>query len=330
MKRQAKMWERFDAEFKQAKVAEESELCGCGGKQCLDDGALTCVECGTMVAAVDLSAEWRYYGEDSYATNPTRCGMPINPLLRESSMGCNVLSVGSSSYEMLRIQRHIRWTAMPYKEKARYDEFQRIATMAGISGMPKMIIDEACNYHKQISERQTFRGDNRDGIIAASIYIACRVENNPRTAKEIARIFQLDTASATKGCKNAMAIINELESEGGEGEALHYSNTNPHAFIERYCSRLGVSAEMTKVGQFIALQIEKNNLVPENTPHSVAAGIIYFLADHFGLNITKLDVKAVSEISEVTITKCFKKIESLRDKILPQVIYDKYRVKNVC
>ena len=70
-----------------------------------------------------------------------------------------------------------------------------------------------CVIIRKYRTRKTFRGLNRDGIIAASIYIACRVNNTPRTAKEIATMFHLDDASATKGCKNATLIINELESE---------------------------------------------------------------------------------------------------------------------
>ena len=41
----------------------------------------------------------------------------------------------------------------------------------------------------------------------------CRINNFPRTAKEIANIFHLDVTSATKGCKNALAIINNLEKD---------------------------------------------------------------------------------------------------------------------
>ena len=86
--------------------------------------------------------------------------------------------------------------------------------MSQNAGIPKVIIDDAMRYHKKISEYElTFRGDNRDGILAASIYISCRINNFPRTAKEIASIFHLDVTSATKGCKNALAIINNLEKE---------------------------------------------------------------------------------------------------------------------
>jgi transcription initiation factor TFIIIB Brf1 subunit/transcription initiation factor TFIIB len=80
------------------------------------------------------------------------------------------------------------------------------------------------------------------------------------------------------------------------------------------------------VCQFVALRIERNNLIPENTPHSVAAGIIYFVAINCNLNINKHDVNKVSEISEVTINKCFKKLEHLKHKLIPTAILSKYTV----
>ena len=45
---------------------------------------------------------------------------------------------------------------MPYKEKARYEEFQRIISYSRNAGIPK-IIDEALKQHKKISELKTFR-----------------------------------------------------------------------------------------------------------------------------------------------------------------------------
>ena len=64
--------------------------------------------------------------------------------------------------------------------------------------------------------------------------------------------------------------------------------------------------------------------MPENTPHSVAAGIIYFVAQTCGLNISKQDVNRISEISEVTVNKCFKKLRRLRKSLIPSVILEKY------
>jgi transcription initiation factor TFIIB len=294
-----------------------------------DEGFLTCTnqKCGIIYKdIVDQTAEWRYYGaDDNHSSDPTRCGMPINPLLHESSFGCKVLCNGTTSYEMRKIRRYTEWQSMSYKEKSQYDEFQRITIMSQNAGIPKAIIDDAFVYHKKISEYElTFRGDNRDGILAASIYISCRINNYPRTAKEIATIFYLDVTSATKGCKNALLIINDLEKDMDNKEKTTFCKTTPESFIERYCSKLSINTELTQLCKFISMKIEKINYMPENTPNSIAAGVVYFITQVFNLNITKRDVKNVSEISEVTINKCFKKIEKMKSELIPLGVMKKY------
>jgi transcription initiation factor TFIIB len=336
-RKKEKLWHIFDTEINPVKniecvyrasgQREECDLCQ-SAVAITEDGFLGCtnIKCGIIYKdSLDQSAEWRYYGQDdNQSSDPSRCGVPINPLLAESSFGCKILGNGKSSYEMHKIRRYTRWQSMPYKEKSQYDEFQRITIMAQNNGIPKIIIDDAIRYHKKISEHKTFRGLNRDGIISASIYISCRMNGFPRTAKEIATIFILDNGSATKGCKNAVAIVNELEKDMEYNDKTVLCHTRPVAFIERYASKLNINDELTKVAKFVSMKIEKENLIPENTPHSIAAGTIYFIIQTFKLNITKKDVSLISEISEVTINKCSKKLEAYTENLIPSVIMKKY------
>lgn len=332
------LWKQFDNEINSTKSQLECvyrqsghrDYCDCceGILIITDEGFLVCKNpsCGILYKDIlDQSAEWRYYGaDDNSNTDPTRCGLPINPLLKESSYGCKVICPNKSSYEMKKIRRYTDWQSMPYKEKSQYEEFQKITILAQNAGIPKLIIDEAMVVHKKLSEAKTFRGCNRDGIIAATIYISCRINNYPRSAKEIATIFFLDYTSATKGCKNATTIINELEHSLSNNDKTLFSKTTPSSFIERYCSKLGINNELTKVCKFISLIIEKRDLIPENTPHSIAAGIVYYVAQLCNLNICKKKVSIVSEISEVTINKCFKKLEQLNIDLIPKQILNKY------
>jgi transcription initiation factor TFIIB len=315
--------------YRKSGIRENCEVCS-SEVVLTDDGFLTCKNpaCSILYKdeSLDQSAEWRYYGADDNQNNdPTRCGMPVNPLLKESSYGCKVMCEGGSySQDMMKIRRYTEWQSMPYREKAQYDMFQKITIFAQNKGISKMIIDEALRVHKRISEHKTFRSLNRDGVVGASIYIACKIHNCPRTPKEIASIFNLDNTSATKGCKNAVSIINELESNLDNSEKTNFCKTKPEAFIERYCSRLAINDELTKLCQFIAVMIEKQNMIPENTPHSIASGIIYFVACMCHLPISKKDVNRVSDMSEVTINKCYKKLYDMRDKLIPKMILAKY------
>jgi len=287
-----------------------------------EDNFLACTnsECGyLMTNIVDHTAEWRYFGaEDSNTVDPTRCGLPINDLLPESSFGCKIVSRGRVSYKMHKTIRYSEWQFNSYREKAQYESFQHIIQMAQKAEIKRVIIDDALKIHKKISDfDMSFRGENRDGLLAASIYISCRMNKFPRSTKEIAQIFALDVRSATKGCKNAQMIINRMEEGLTAPEKTQFAVTTPQAFIERYCSKLNLDSYLTKLALFMAMKMEQQTIMPENTPQSIAAGIVYYIASLGQLPISKKDVRSVSEISEVTINKCYRKIDTHRHLLVP-------------
>jgi len=309
---------------------EEMENCNlCNSPlMVMDIGFPTCTNasCGVIYKdTLDYSPEWRFYGvDDKNANDPTRCGNPINPLLVESSFGCKVLSNSKSSYEMKKVRKWTEWQSMPHREKSLYDEFQFITTMAQNAGIPRIFIDDAMVIHKDISEQKMFRGLNRDSIKAASIYISCRLNGCPRTAHEIAEVFKLDKTSATTGCSMAVNILHNIERNVEPSEQTDLSVTSPSAFIDRFCSRLNFNQELTMLAKFVTKKIESQNIITDNIPHAIAAGIVYFIASQCNLNITRQEIKIVCGVSEVTINKCYKKLFILRETLIPKCILDKY------
>jgi transcription initiation factor TFIIB len=225
---------------------------------------------------------------------------------------------------MKKIRKWTEWQSMPHKEKSLYDEFQFITIMAQNAGIPKIFIDVAMTIHKDISEQKMFRGLNRDGIKAASIYISCRLNGCPRTSHEIAEIFKLDKTSATSGCSMAVNILHNIERNVEPNDQIVLGSTTPSSFIDRFCSRLNINNELTLLSKFIAKKVESQNIILDNTPHSIAAGIIYFISQNCNLNISKNDIKQICGVSEVTINKCFKKMEKLKMNLIPKCILEKY------
>ena len=296
----------------------------------MEDGFPTCtnIQCGLVYTnTLDYSPEWRFYGADDKNTaDPTRCGNPVNPLLMESSFGCKILCDPKSSYEMKRIRKWTEWQAMPHKEKSLYAEFQFITIMAQNAGIPKIFIDDAMSIHKDISEQKMFRGLNRDGMKAASIYISCRLNGCPRTSHEIAEIFNLDNASATHGCSLALEILNNVQRNNGL-ETTQLGVTLPSAFIDRYCSKLNINKDHTMLCRFIASKVERLNLIPDNTPHSIAAGIIFFVCQVFSMAQSKGDIAAICKVSEVTISKCYRKLDSIKFSLVPPSLISKIQPK---
>jgi transcription initiation factor TFIIB len=287
-----------------------------------DNGTVICKSCGIInYCTIDSGAEWRFYGsEDSKFSDPTRCGLPTNVLLPESSLGSTVSFKYGESYEMRKIRNYHLWNAMPYKERSLYNVFDGIQVRANDHGIPSCIIDEAKNLYKQISDIQINRGSNRSGIIASCIYKACIIQGCPRSAKEIAEIFKLNITHMTKGCKKFDEILN-LKSD------QHFSSTGNTTksidFIERFCSKLNLGKNIVKICKHVCEKADEYNLVSKCIPPSIAAGSIFIVCNILNINISKKEISTTCKISEVTISKCYKSLLKYHKYLFPEDIIKK-------
>ena len=65
--------------------------------------------------------------------------------------------------------------------------------------------------YKILSEAKISRGANRKGLIASCIYTACKIKKVPRSAKEIADIFDLNITNMTIANVKAIKLLIVLE-----------------------------------------------------------------------------------------------------------------------
>ena len=333
------MWLDFNNDAKTVEIdvtaldvslVELNDICTrCSGEYRIgEDGFPVCQSCGMMnTQALDYSPEWRFFSvDDRNATDPSRCGNPIDPLLEQSSYAVKVLCGNVSSTEMKNLRKWISWQAMPANEKALYEEFQIISSLSHNGGLSKIIIDSAKAFYKDFYERQTFRGMNRDATRIGSVWLACWKHGCPRSANELASIFRVDKATASAGCTRAEEMLKNIEQSWLETDRSQFTAITPGAFIERFCSKLQFSEELTVFASFLAKRIETQNLIPDNRPQAVAVGIIYFISHHCQLGYSKLAIKNAldSEVSEVTINKCFQKLDQIGIQLIPRPLLLKY------
>lgn len=290
--------------------ASSCSFCHADGSVMLDDGNYVCVCCFSVIDRfIDQTAEWRYYGaEDNKSVDPTRCGMPVNELLPESSMGAVIGYCPNESFEMRIIRKYQMWNCMTYKERSLYNIFDTLTVNAVNNGIPKSIIEEAKAFYKKLSEHKIFRGKNRSGLIASSIYMSCKSNKVPRSAKEIAKIFNLKLTTMTRGCKQFQEIMK-----------MNTVSTSAHDFINRFCSRLNLDHARRDICRAVVRRGDELSIIYENTPPSIAAGSIYLCNMEFGWGLTKQDLADACEISQVTINKCYKKLLGHKSALLAVV-----------
>jgi transcription initiation factor TFIIB len=275
-----------------------------------------CVKCSIIQNKVmDTNAEWRYYGsEDNKSSNPTRCGMPVNQFMPKSSIGSviGLENTANKYFQYTRMRKYHLWNSMPYKERSLFNILNNINVQAGNNGLSQTIIDDAKVLYKKISEEKISRGENKNGLIASSIYMSCKSNDVPRSAKEIAKMFSLDITTMTKGCKKFNEIMD-----------MNFNSSIPEDFINRFCTKLN-RPDIIKTCLYVIKKADDFSVVSENAPPSIAAGIIFLVSHVCDLNINKKSISKVCEISEVTINKCFKKLTIFKQHLFPKDIIDKY------
>lgn len=266
-----------------------------------EDDIIVCKICNNFVSNIIDAPEKSY----TDSKKVPRHGMPVNQLLPKSSVGTTITNQYSSN-TMNRIEKYQRWNSMPYKERSLYIVFTTIQTKCDENNLPVIISRTAKSLYTLIAETKISRGNNRKGIIAACVFNACKECNVPRSSSEIAKIFDIDTKIITKGIKKYTEIMRL--NKKNHGRITNIKSINIDDFIERFSHRLNLSEQDINDINDIVKQCKLFMIDKDNTPPAMAAGCIYLYIKHKELNISKKDISNISQISEVTINKCYKKI----------------------
>ena len=284
----------------------------CGEKEFIvEDGCMICQNCGRVNGQeIDYNQEWRFYGNDENGnrSDPTRCGIPINPLLPDSSLGTIILGNGQQAFRRLH-----RWNSSNPKERSLIQAYNQIQEKTAKANIPVCIVDKAKVLYKTLSSEKIKRGTTRKGLMAACIFYILKDKQISRSTREISTIFELKQKKMTTGCK----YFNEIMYSKNKDYLNQIQPTTTADFIQRFSQKLGIDEKYQSLAIHICQLADKLGIISESTPPSIAVGCLYLMIQHFSFNITKKHLSEVCEISEVTISKSYKKLLEFKQYLIP-------------
>lgn len=282
-----------------------------------EGGFVTCRFCRSVFESsiADYGQEWRQGGgDDGGAEVNGRCGGPSNFYFPSSSIGTSIS--GNS-----KLKRYNTWQAMTGSERSMYKIFTTIQNACVKGNLRKCIADDAKDFWNQIKKckpnkrgqkkgkTNINRGVTQTSLIASCIHFACSNRRMPKSHQWTAALFQIENEEMTAGCR---LFLDKAEQCG----LLAKLNTNvPVEYIQLARSAINIPRETLELAIKIADNCTLINLATEHMPNSTAAGCILMACTMDRIPITKHTVACSFAISDVTITKAFKKLMLFR-KIL--------------
>jgi len=181
-------------------------------------------------------------------------------------------------------------------------EIRRISEMLGIS---HSVAERASYIYRKALNKKLIRGRSITGIVAATIYIAC---------KDAGILFPIDKMeSLHENCsrKNVIhyykLLLREMKMNVGVPDPAHY--------VSKIAIKARISGKTERKALEILSQIEGEPELSGKKPVSLAAASLYVAALQVREHVTQLRIAVASELTTITIRKrCLEIDQILKQK----------------
>ena len=306
---------------KERQTIEEINQCpSCGSIHLSKDynrAELVCEDCGLVIDEdfIDPGPEWRAFDEDQ-RDKRARVGSPMTYTIHDKGLSTTIGFENRDSYgksiptrNRAQLYRMRKW-----QSRARIsDSAERnlaialtgLDRMASSLGLPRHVRETAALTYRKAAEKKLIRGRSIEGMVAASLYGACRQCGVPRTLDEISDTTHMSRKDVGR---NYRLIV--------KGVGLKNMPTAPQDYIARFCSELRLSSNVQSKTMEILKESEEKGLLSGRGPTGAAAASLYIASVICGERRTQCEVAEVAGVTEVTIRNRYKELTEKLDIVL--------------
>ncbi|MCL4348429.1 MAG: transcription initiation factor IIB [Thermoplasmataceae archaeon] len=295
------------------KSFEQIEKCPeCGSTQLVRDyerGELICNNCGIVIdeSFIDQGPEWRAFDSEQNESR-ARAGSPMTFTIHDKGLSTDISWKNKDSYgksiptrNRAQLYRLRKWQkrikVSNAAERNLSQALQEMERMASNLSIPNDVRETAAVIYRRAVKQNMIRGRSIEGVVAGSLYAACRITNVPRTLDEISAI----TRVKKKEIGRTYRIMSRYLQ-------LNIMPSKPEDYLNRFCSRLKLSMETRKKAAEIIKMAQDGDLTSGKGPTGVAAAAIYIASIITQERRTQRSVAEVAGVTEVTIRNRYKEL----------------------
>ena len=171
--------------------------------------------------------------------------------------------------------------------------------------LPKDVREESAFIYRKAVEKKLVRGRSIEGVVAASLYAACRMRKIPRTLDEVG---QFSRTGRKEIGRTFRAIAKELK--------ISVKPSSPADYIPRFCSILKLPQEVKAQSLFLLNEAERVDLTAGRGPTGIAAASVYLASKMKGYEKTQREISDAAGVTEVTIRNRYKEMVNALNIIL--------------
>ena len=262
-------------------------------------GEIVCGGCGLILVQnmTDASYENKGYSQEEFmklartgpATSLTMYDKGLSTVIGTNKDSTGKTLSSKTKYEFNRLRT---WDQ---RSKSRNvatlsKAFTLLHGMKTKLGISDSVVENAAYIYRKIVSKKLTRGRTMSSLISASLYVACRESNVPRTLDDIADAGNIERRILSRDLRT---IIKKLD--------LTLNQYDTSSFISKISNNLNLK-EKTKRDAFKILKhCERERITAGKHPVAQAAASLYVSCIMNGEKISQKKLSGVSGVSDVTI-----------------------------
>ena len=298
----------------------------------IDDGSFVCTSCGRENGVViSDKQEWRSYTDSYDNADSSRCGMPSNPLLPQSSLG--TVATGNMKYGFSRLQIQ---NAMPSHERARLEAIKWIKNSAEKLDISGVLSDMACYLYVKLTENvKVKRGPVRRALMANCQYAICKRKGTSCyiCSEKLSEAFEVSVRKFNEGsklfadlsfyktnCNNSEKIWN---AKLQDSRLSFVKPTDPENIVRNVCEKLFLSELDIANIIYITRNVKKLGVISSKMPQSIAAGcLLLHIKENSMKNIKLNKISEFCAVSDATVKNTYNELKKYKTYLFPKKMDD--------
>ncbi|MDX1533106.1 MAG: TFIIB-type zinc ribbon-containing protein [Nitrosopumilaceae archaeon] len=298
------------------KTANSNSICKrCGKNSMLTDGETGeqfCQKCGYVISekTEDMGPEWRSFSLEG-GTDPTRTGAPTSLTMHDRGLATKIGSVNRdstgkplSSSMKSTIERLRTWDSrsqanQPIDRNLR-SAFADLSRLRDKLTLSSSVVEKAAYIYRKANDKGLVRGRSITGLLAASLYAACRESGTPRTIKDVADAANIKRKDIARCYR---LLHNELELKMPVVDSIQC--------ISRIASSINISEKTKRYAIKVLEEAQKNEESAGKDPMGLAASALYLSCVKNGEDKTQRDIAEAANVTEVTIRNRYKGLKEI-------------------
>ena len=278
----------------------------------VESGEIICNRCG-MVVVRDLEDTKKIWHKLEDNGSDTRNGNPSSLTLYDQGLTTKIGNTNRdasgnviNSLMMVRLNRMKNLDRRSQINKSARNlgrAFRQLDSLKDKLGLSNAVIEKTAYIYRKVQEAGLVRGRKVNTVLGASLYVACREFEIPRTLREI-------SAVNNEKYRETSRVYRQI--------VLHLGKQVPRINLFRYVEKVGKKAKLDEKNIREALRlmkkVQETGLSAGKEPMGIVGAVIYLSLPKSDENIrqriiTQAIIADAAGVSEVTIRNVYKEIE---------------------